>query len=598
MPPSEAVKEIDIISGESSLEFGPQFGGVLNYVLKDAPPDKPFQYTTSETGGSFGMFNSFNSIGGTLGKWSYYAWTEYQGFQGWRPNSEMQTGVGYAKLQFNTNEKFSISFEYSIQRNLIHIPGGLDDAEFARNPDTSTRPRNWMATPASFAALTTKWKITGKTILILQSVFNNSQRNLVWRNDNINIGLPDSITPAGAYAEREVEHWEADNSTTEIRLLANYNIAGKNQTFATGLRLYAGYFNSNDRGPGTTGLDFDMSMPGAGQTYGRAVWIHDYNLAPYVENTFRIGKLSVTPGFRYEYLTSSVNGYFTNWDSLGTIPSLQSSYFRNFLKGLIPLGGIALQFVVKPNINIYANFAQAYAPLNYEDLYPGSVSEIIDPKLHDVNGYNGDIGFRGNIKNCLAFDIGGFYVLYQGAIGTEVIDTLGTTRETNLGNAVHEGIESYIDWNIMKTFTSNSPVGYIDIFNSFSYDNAKYTSGPYSGNWVEDAPQYISRIGITYAIKNFSATFFFNYTSQEYTDANNTINNTIYLSQNAEVGIIPSYRICDLSASLKIKNFVIKAGIDNLTNASYFTIRTVEYPGPGILPGLARSGYLGFSATF
>jgi Fe(3+) dicitrate transport protein len=597
-PPSEAVKEIDVISGESSLEFGPQFGGVVNYVLKDAPPDKPIEYTASLTGGSFGMFNCFNSVGGTLGKWSYFAWAQYQGAEGWRPNSVTEMAVGYAKLQYNASANFSISAEYSIQRNLIQMAGGLDDNEFARNPDTSTRPRNWMENPANFATITAKWKITGKMELVVQSVFNNSQRDLVWRNDDINIGLPDSINPkTNAYTPREVEHWEADNSTTEIRLLSNYTIGHNNQTFATGLRLYGGYFNDDDRGPGTTGSGFDMSLVGPGQTYGRVVWIHDYDIAPYIENTFRIGKLSLTPGFRYEYLTSSVTGYFTNWDSMGTVPSLQVPVSGAFTR-YIPLGGVAAQYATSASTNIYGNFAQAYNPLNYEDLYPGGVQEIIDPNLHDVHGYNGDLGFRGTVKSFLNFDIGGFYTLYQGAIATEVINSLGNTEETNIGNAVHEGIESYIDWNIIKTFTNNSLIGYIDIFNSFSYDNAKYISGPYSGNRVEDAPQYISRTGFIYTLKNFSFTLFWDYTSQQFTDANNTINNTAYLSQNAEVGLIPSYRIFDLSASLKIKNYILKAGIDNLANASYFTMRVVEYPGPGIIPSVGRSGYIGFSATF
>lgn len=603
-PPSDAVKEIDVISGESSLEFGPQFGGVINYVLKDAPPDKAIQFTTSETGGAYGLLNSFNSVGGTLGKWSYYAWLEYQGTEGWRPNSEMQLGVGYGKLKYNASNKFSISLEYSIQRNLIRMSGGLDDAEFARNPDTSTRPRNWMETPASFAALTLKWRITDKTTFFLQSVFNSSQRNLVWRNDDINIGQPDSISPqTNSYAGREVEHWEALNSTTEMRLLSNYKIGDTTQTLAVGIRLYEGNFTSADRGPGSTGLDFDYPyMPGPGQTYGREVWVHDYDVSPFVENTFRFGKLSVTPGFRYEYLLSSVTGYLSNmpdipvWSQLGTVDSLQIPIKGSFTREM-PLGGIALQFNTTSGTNFYANFAQAYQPLNYEDLYPGDVSTLIDPNLHDVHGYNSGLGFRGSIKNWLAFDVGGFYVFYQGAIGYDTLPN-NLIEETNVGNATHEGIESYIDWNIVKLFTNNSRIGYFDIFNAFSYDNAKYVSGPFSGNWVQDAPQYISRTGITYTLKNFSATLFWDYTSQQFTDAANTVNNNSALGENAEVGIIPSYRLYDLSATLHIKNYTLKAGIDNLANANYFTMRVTEYPGPGIIPGVGRTFYMGFSATF
>ncbi len=35
LPPLVAVSRIELINGESSLQFGPQFGGVINYVVKD-----------------------------------------------------------------------------------------------------------------------------------------------------------------------------------------------------------------------------------------------------------------------------------------------------------------------------------------------------------------------------------------------------------------------------------------------------------------------------------------------------------------------------------------------------------------------------------
>jgi Fe(3+) dicitrate transport protein len=39
-------------------------------------------------------------------------------------------------------------------------------------------------------------------------------------------------------------------------------------------------------------------------------------------------------------------------------------------------------------------------------------------------------------------------------------------------------------------------------------------------------------------------------------------------------------------------------GINNLTNARYFTKRTDEYPGPGILPGIGRSVYASLGMKF
>src|SRR5438067_6026193 len=62
LPPMEAVKNITFVRGASSLAFGPQIGGMINYELKDGA-NKPFEFSTSQTLGSFGLFNSYNSIG-------------------------------------------------------------------------------------------------------------------------------------------------------------------------------------------------------------------------------------------------------------------------------------------------------------------------------------------------------------------------------------------------------------------------------------------------------------------------------------------------------------------------------------------------------
>jgi Fe(3+) dicitrate transport protein len=48
-----------------------------------------------------------------------------------------------------------------------------------------------------------------------------------------------------------------------------------------------------------------------------------------------------------------------------------------------------------------------------------------------------------------------------------------------------------------------------------------------------------------------------------------------------------------LSATYRIKNYSLKFGINNLLDKAYFTRRTDEYPGPGIIPAVGRSFYAG-----
>ncbi|KXJ04896.1 hypothetical protein AC249_AIPGENE2588, partial [Exaiptasia diaphana] len=52
-PPFEALRSIEIIRGSASLQFGTQFGGLLNFIIKDAPTDTPLEFTTRNTVGTY-----------------------------------------------------------------------------------------------------------------------------------------------------------------------------------------------------------------------------------------------------------------------------------------------------------------------------------------------------------------------------------------------------------------------------------------------------------------------------------------------------------------------------------------------------------------
>ena len=165
---------------------------------------------------------------------------------------------------------------------------------------------------------------------------------------------------------------------------------------------------------------------------------------------------------------------------------------------------------------------------------------------------------------------------------------------TNVGNAVHKGLETYIELHVFKLFSPNSKIGDFSFFNSYAYDQSKYVSGPYTGNFEEMAPVSIERLGLNYTYKAFSTTLIYSYTSQSFADAGNTV----APSSDAVTGLIPAYTVIDWSSTLKIKNYAIKFGISNLADAKYFNLRTDEYPGPGIIPAPGKNFYIGLEATF
>ena len=51
LPPLESVERVEIVRGASGLQFGPQFGGVVNYVMRRGDPSRPFAVALQQTGG-------------------------------------------------------------------------------------------------------------------------------------------------------------------------------------------------------------------------------------------------------------------------------------------------------------------------------------------------------------------------------------------------------------------------------------------------------------------------------------------------------------------------------------------------------------------
>lgn len=196
IPAMEGVKNIELVRGASSLQFGAQFGGLVNYITEDAPKDKTFQFVTSQTVGSFGLYNSFNSIGGNYKKFSYYGYVQYRNMEGYKPNSQQSQLSGFGKVQYTASDKLNIGIEYSFLRNSIQMPGGLSDSLFDANPKASIRARNWLKSPWNILSNYIHYKPTENTTISLNTTYIFSNRSLVWRNEAGGAGVLDTIDPA------------------------------------------------------------------------------------------------------------------------------------------------------------------------------------------------------------------------------------------------------------------------------------------------------------------------------------------------------------------------------------------------------------------
>jgi Fe(3+) dicitrate transport protein len=75
--------------------------------------------------------------------------------------------------------------------------------------------------------------------------------------------------------------------------------------------------------------------------------------------------------------------------------------------------------------------------------------------------------------------------------------------------------------------------------------------------------------------------------------------NSVEPNAAATSGLIPAYSVQDLSAGYTYKKkYSLKSGVNNLTDASYFTRSAGGYPGLGIMPADGRTFCMTFWVKF
>lgn len=585
-PPTEAIDRIEIVRGAASLQYGTQFGGLLNFQFKRGNPDKKIELVSRQTGGSYGMFNSFNSIGGQVGKFNYYAFYTHKQGDGWRNNTNFNVNTGYISGSYQVSPRLKIGAELTMMSYLMKQPGGLTDIQFEENPQASYRNRNWFQAKWTLPAVTLDYQIGDRTKLNIRSYGLIAERGSIGNIVDLLKDRQDTTT------RRQLTYDNYQNFGTEARILHRYALFNKKASVLVGARYYRGNTH-RVQGTGFNGSDANFSFPNAEKVDEFDYRFPSYNAALFVENVIWLNeKTSITPGFRYEYINTNANGY-----SHDPKTNRDSSYVQQNIRSF-PLFGIGINFAVAPESEIYFNISQNYSPVNYSDILQRSPKFKVDPNLKDVTGFNADLGFRGKYKDWLNFDVSTYYLDYNNRIGIIRVasdDGLDVIRyRTNIGRSRSLGIESFAEINFTKLAKKDSLYGNLSLFGSFAYTDAAYTSAfdkllttLIVDKQVEYAPKYISRVGLTWQKRAFSTTFQYAYTSQQFTDAYNSPPTADGL-----VGPIPAYGLMDWSANYSFKKMLFGLTVNNLTNNKYFTRRALGFPGPGIIPSDARSIFL------
>ncbi|SFD38020.1 TonB-dependent receptor domain-containing protein [Algibacter pectinivorans] len=596
-PASEGLSEIQVIRGAASLQYGTQFGGLINFKMKSPNPNKPLEVITRNTLGSFGLYTNFTSFSGTQDKLSYYAFVNYKKGDGFRPNSEFESVNTYAHIGYQFNEKTKLEGEITYLDYLAQQAGGLTDAMFNENPLQSNRERNWFQVNWLLYNLKFAHEFSEQTNFTFNFFGLNASRDALGFRTN-------RVSQVDSGTERDLIKGDFNNFGFESRLLTKYKAFNKDATFLIGAKFYKAN-NYQQQGPGTDGSDANFSFasdefpnyPSQSQFD-----LPNLNTSVFGENIFYVtDKFSVTPGFRFEYIKTQSEGFYKNinTDAPGNVifeETVEDN--QNFERSFVLLG-LGLSYKPNTNLEVYGNVSQNYRSVTFSDINIDNPAFLISPDITDEEGFTADLGIRGNYKNTVSYDLGVFGLFYKQRIGfVTIVDTDDRIKNErgNIGDAVMYGLESLFDFNLKKIIGLNNHFK-LNYFVNTSVINSEYTAsekGGIKGNKVEFVPDLNLKMGLNGGYKNILANIQYSYLGSQFTDATNSVT----ASESGVVGEIPEYDILDASVSYSYKNFKLETGINNLLDNSYFTRRATGYPGPGIIPSAPRNWYTTLQIKF
>jgi Fe(3+) dicitrate transport protein len=602
-PILDAVERIEFIRAGAALQFGPQPGGALNFVMKMPRRDAQFHFLTKNAYGTDELFTSYTAIDGTIGQIGYYAYYDHRQRDGFRVNSDYDLDNGSVRLVYDVTNDSRLILTLDAYDEEHGEPGGLrtfsDPA--AIDPMTGV-DRNVLyqvdrnASSRFFDRFRLK-RYSG--VLEFQQIFSERTEldfkafgGYLSRYSKRQRGGGVGILPGGPDANtNSIQLREVWSEGAELRLRHDYALAGDTSTFTGGLYLYHALQDRDDQRGLTPGADSGVRRNFVvGETT-------DFSI--FAENRFHFGRLSVVPGMRLEFLNQSLDE-IVNVTRPGRLETRDDFSF-------VPLFSLGLGYVLidgeqaitttgkdaknptttmtaggSPRLEIYATAAQAYRPRTYGELVPTSATGTVNGDLKEGNSLQFELGFRGKPTSYLTFDVGGFYYTFDDQVGE-----VGTTTQ-NVGDARFAGFEAGAELDILAMINggTESPYGQLSLYGNMTWLDAEFTAGPNNGFTPAYAPDYQFKVGGIYRWKDMvKAGLIGTIVDDHFANASNSATH-----------FVPAYTVWDLTAEVNFYHgrVGVFAGINNVFDEDFWA----EVRDEGILPAYRRNYYGGVKIRF
>ncbi|WP_290653440.1 TonB-dependent receptor [Aquisalimonas sp.] len=576
-PAPRRLRRVEAVKGTGTIKYGPQtIGGSVNYLTRN-PPFEP-QVTVYGAGGNRGFVDSNVSAGGPYGNTGLLLDFIHQQQDGHKRGEEQAINDFMFKSVTDLEPGHRLTFKATAyNENQRGGEAGMNEDEFRNDRRTNFLPNDRFDVERIAGQIIHELHLGNGTSLSTNVYANTTERTSRRQASSSSELLnctDDALASDFANADQCGNQIRPRNFRVmgvEPSVTHEHHALGYDNRLVTGVRYHEERAIREQFWGDSPSTDFRQCEKEDGSVDCRRDRFDVTATAAFVQNTTRIGDLSVTPGLRFERWKLDVSeqrGDDARETDSRTIDKM--------------LPGIGVNWEGFRRFEIFGGVHRGISPAT-TDVEP-------DPEIGNIF----EVGVRTTPHALYAGEIALFHVDYRDIIAAER-EAGGDIDNFNAGRARMRGVEftgrvdswAFYDapWNVYLLV--NGTV--LDTeFRADVFDEDEPVLQ--SGNDFPYAPRYAGYLALGYEIGPFDARIGTQYVGRQFVDNENTRSTTADGTQ----GRIASYTVIDASMNYQVTpDLRLFVAGRNLADRDYIANRE-----GGITPGVRRQVYGGFDARF
>lgn len=518
------IESIEVVRGPASALYGDNaMSGVINIITKK-PKDKPETRVST----SFGSFNTQEygaSTSGAYKQLGYLLGASYKTTEGFRRHCDYdRTHVG-GKLDYAINDAQALKLSLNYyQKERGAIPWALTEARIAQDrrqarPGTENDKSNETKSDVS---ITHAWDVSDKI---------NTEATFYYKYDDA-----DSFYTSGSTESTKREQLE-DENVYGLLLKGGFKqeIIGLRHEFTGGIDLERDNF------------DYEEYKAPYQQ---RGVLQSDYGvkrdkIGPYLQDEIKlIDTLRLIAGVRYDRVNFDFDDQKTATNSK-----------KEKMSKVTPR--CSLVYMYQNDSSLYANYAQAFRTPTIGQMF--TYGSSANPNLKPEEATNYEIGLHHRFNESLRANLSFYWM----KLDNEIWYDYATNRYQNYGKTSHKGVETGLDFKIIKWLSG---------FANYTYSQAKNETGSYNGKYLTSIPIHKASSGLHFATDfGLSWDLGITYVGTSYIDSANDNKLSSYVTAETKV----SYEYKTMKVFLAIGNL-----FDKKYNSYGYVSGTTKYFNP------------------